>query len=299
MKNVKNPDRPHPLYAGVRPPFESQREKGKVESADSLEPAADHGESGYVGRERLKGCTALVVGGDSGIGRAVSLAFARESADVAFTYHSNEEDARTTADLLNKVEGSKHRIYQLDQSDSEACKGLIDKVCSDLGKLDILVNNAGVQTTYEALEDIELEDFESTFKTNVFGTFYLSKFALQSMEQGGCIINSSSIQAFDPSAYLLPYAATKAAIANMTKSMAAFAIEKGIRVNAVAPGPVWTPLIPATMPPSKVEKFGSNTLLGRPAQPTELASVYVYLASAEASYVTGEIYPMTGGRQQL
>lgn len=298
MTSNSNSARPNPLYAGPRPPFKNQRQKGKTESTDELDPAADHGENSYVGTGRLKGCKALIVGGDSGIGRAISLAYAREGADVALTYHSNEDDASTTANLLEK-EAVRYRIYQLDQTDAGACRETIDQVVDDFGRLDILVNNAAFQKTYEKLSDIKIDEFELTFRTNVFGTFYLCSAAVDHIAEGGCIINSASIQAFDPSAALLPYAASKAAIANMTKSLASLAIGKGIRINAVAPGPVWTPLIPSTMSPDKVENFGANTMFGRPAQPVELVGAYVFLASADASYVTGEIYPVTGGRCQL
>ncbi|MDQ8194885.1 SDR family oxidoreductase [Coraliomargarita sp. SDUM461004] len=299
MKLNHTPNRPNPLYIGALPPFNPEKACGPGEPTDQLRPPADHGEESYTGHQQLADCVALIVGGDSGIGRAISLAYAREGASIAFTYHQNQHDAEVTSKLLQQEHGVRSQVYQLDQSNANDCKNLLQQVVNDYGRLDILVNNAATQTTYQSIDSIEIEDFESTFHVNAFGTFYLCKYALEHIKEGGCIINTASIQSFDASAYLLPYAATKAAIASMTKSFASFAIQRGIRVNAVAPGPVWTPLIPNTMPKDKVKHFGSNTLLGRPAQPAELAPVYVFLASAQASYVTGEIYPATGGRQQM
>ncbi|WPJ97826.1 SDR family oxidoreductase [Coraliomargarita algicola] len=299
MKLNQKPNRPNPLYIGARPPFDGKSAAGAGDASDELNPPADHGEQSYKGHQQLSGCVALVIGGDSGIGRAIALANAREGADVAFTYHKNQSDAESTQQLLQQEAGVRTCAYQLDQSKAEHCKQLLQQVNSEFGRLDILVNNAATQTTYQTADAIDIEEFENTFKINAFGTFYLCKYALDIIRESGCIINTASIQSFDPSAYLLPYAATKAAIASMTKSFASFAIHKGIRVNAVAPGPVWTPLIPNTMPEDKIENFGSNTLLGRPAQPSELAHAYVFLASPQASYITGEIYPVTGGRQQI
>lgn len=297
---VLTPERlqdPRTRYA--RPPYSSQKQPIPGETGD-MGPEPDHGESSYVGSGRLKNMVALVTGGDSGIGRAVCLAFAREGADVIFTYLADEErkDAETTEALIREA-GQTALSIQMNQGEAQACEQTVDKVLAEFGRLDILVNNAALQKTYDKFEDITNEDISEVFKVNIESFFYFSKAALKHLPPGGSIINTSSIQAFKPSATLLPYAATKAAIANFTKSLAKEAIERGVRVNAVAPGPVWTPLIPATMPEEAVEKFGSHSLFGRAAQPAELAPVYVFLASSDASFITGEIYGVTGGAKQL
>ncbi|HEY7885669.1 MAG TPA: SDR family oxidoreductase [Cellvibrionaceae bacterium] len=263
-----------------------------------MSPRADHGENTYRGSGKLEGRVALITGGDSGIGRAIALAYAREGAHVAFTYLDEDEDARETEKLV-KAANRKVASYKMDQSDRAACDQVVNDVVKTFGALDILINNAAFQKTYSAFNDIPDEDISYTFTTNIEAFFYFCRSALDYIRPGGAIINTTSIQAFSPSVHLAPYAATKAAIANFTLSLAEEAIEQGIRVNAVAPGPVWTPLIPATMPPDKVENFGDNTLFKRPAQPAELAPVYVFLASNDASYITGEIYGVTGGRRQL
>lgn len=267
-------------------------------SDQDMEPHADHGERSYQGQNKLRGLVAIVTGGDSGIGRAVALAFAREGANVLFTYLEEDEDADVTEQLVQES-GQKVLSIRMNQSKREECDQVIASCLEHFGRLDILVNNAAFQKTYESFDEIPDDEIDYTFRTNIESFFFLSRAALKHIQPGGSIINTTSIQAYQPSAALAPYAATKAAIANFTLSLAEEAIKRGIRVNGVAPGPVWTPLIPSTMPPEKVETFGSNTLFERPAQPAELAPLYVFLASEDASYITGEIYGVTGGRRQL
>jgi NAD(P)-dependent dehydrogenase (short-subunit alcohol dehydrogenase family) len=261
-----------------------------------MTPRADHGEKSYVGLGRLKDRVALVTGGDSGIGRAVALAFAREGADVAISYMPEEErDAEETVKWIEDAGRTAMRLPG-DIQDEQHCQKMIDRVFDGFGRLDILVNNAGFQRTYESIDDITTEEFERTFRTNVFAMFWLCRAALPRMKPGSAILNTASIQAFDPSPSLLAYAPTKAAIVNFTKALAPTAMKSGIRVNAVAPGPVWTPLIPSTMPENQIRKFGGDTAYGRPAQPAELAPLYVFLASNESRFATGEVYGATGGQ---
>jgi hypothetical protein len=261
-----------------------------------LNPAADHGEASYKGTGKLQGKIAIVTGGDSGIGRAVAIAFAKEGANVVICHLPEEEaDAKKTVAVIEES-GSKALRVPGDIGKVDTAEKLVQAAIENFGHLDIVVNNAGFQMTHDKIEDIPAEEFEHTFRTNVFGTFWLTQAALKELPPGGVILNTTSIQAYDPSPELVAYAATKAAILNMTKSIAGLAMKKGVRVNAVAPGPVWTPLIPSTMPEEKVKKFGENTAFGRPAQPIELARVFVFLASDDASYVTGEVYGATGGR---
>ncbi|MDP0491658.1 MAG: SDR family oxidoreductase [Verrucomicrobiota bacterium JB023] len=287
-----------PREAGARPPFPAQEMVPVPGHEKQMSPPADHGEESYVGADRLKGMVALITGGDSGIGRAIALAYAREGASVVFTYLEEENDAEETVRMV-KESGAKVSSIAMDQRDEKACQDLIKQVVDEYGRLDILVNNAAFQMSYDDLESIPTEEFDRAFRTNVYGTFFLTRAALPHLPAGGSIINSASIQSFDASGGLAPYAATKAAIASFTLSFARLAAKKGVRVNAVAPGPVWTPLIPSTLPEEKVKNFGENTILGRPAQPAELAPVYVFLASKDASYVSGEIYGVTGGRMQI
>lgn len=286
---------PRTLYPTPSFPSQQQDIPGSV---GAMQPRPDHGEESYQGHGRLMGKIALISGGDSGIGRAVALAYAREGASVAFTYLEENQDARETSNLIEEA-GASALAIRMDQSSAKECNELIDKVIHHYGRLDILVNNAAFQQTYSSFSEIPDDEIERAFKTNIESFFFLSRAALKYIPPGGSIINTTSIQAFEPSKNLAPYAATKAAIANFTLSLAQEAIEQGVRVNAIAPGPVWTPLIPSTMPEEKVEKFGANTLFKRPAQPAELAPLYVFLASNDASYITGEIYGVTGGRMQV
>ncbi len=279
------------------PEFPRQQQSMPGKEAE-MKPQADHGEMTYKGSGRLDGLVALITGADSGIGRAVALAYAREGANIAFTYLNEDEDARETERLV-KGAGREVISFRMNQTSRPACEEVISATVNKLGSLDILVNNAAFQKTYDSLEQIPDEDIDYTFRTNIEAFFYFCRAALKHMKPGASVINTTSIQAFSPSPNLAPYAATKAAIANFTLSFAQEAIEHGIRVNGVAPGPVWTPLIPSTMSQEKTENFGANTLFERPAQPAELAPIYVFLASEDASYITGEIYGVTGGRKQL
>ncbi|MDQ2798702.1 MAG: SDR family oxidoreductase [Armatimonadota bacterium] len=276
-----------------KPPYSNKRQEPPGTEAQ-MGPKADHGEKSYVGNGKFKGRVALITGADSGIGRAVALAFAREGADVLISYLSEDEDAQETKRLVEEA-GRKAVAISGDIKDQAHCEHLVQTARKDLGRLDILVNNAAYQMSHDSIQEMTAEEFDKTFRTNVYAMFYLCKAALPHMEKGGSIINTASIQAYQPSSNLLAYAATKGAITNFTKALASEVAEQGIRVNAVAPGPVWAPLIPSTMPPEKVKTFGKDTLLKRAAQPAELAPVYVLLASQEASYITGMIYGVTGG----
>jgi len=261
-----------------------------------LEPKADHGVDSYEGMGRLKGRKALITGADSGIGRAVAIAFAREGADVVLSYLPVEqEDADVT---IGQIEAAGRKAVAIpgDITDESFCNELVKLATDALGPIDILVNNAGRQRYVEDIADLTTEQFEGTFRTNVFAMFWISKAVLETMPAGGVIINTTSIQSYQPSPGLLDYASTKAAITAFTKSLAKMVIKKGIRVNAVAPGPVWTPLQPSHgQPQEKLVKFGQNTPIGRPGQPAELAPTYVFLASQESSYITAEVIGVTGG----
>ena len=284
-----------PREKGPAPPFpEQQQNFPGLES--EVQPQPDHGEDSYEGKDRLAGKKALITGGDSGIGRAVVLAFAREGADVAFSYLEEEEDAKVTADL---VRDAGQDVFKMrgDIQEEGHCRRLVERSHEELGGLDVLVNNAAFHIARESIEEIPSEEFDRTFKTNIYAMFYITKAALPRMEPGSSIINTSSIEAYEPNPSLLPYAATKGAIVTFTKGLAKMAAEQGVRANVVAPGPVWTPLISAAnFPDEKVEQFGKTSVFDRPAQPVELAPAYVFLASDEASYVTGEVYGVTGGR---
>lgn len=261
-----------------------------------MTPPADHGEQSYEGLGRLAGRVALITGGDSGIGRAVAIAFAREGADVAISYLPEEEsDAEETRRWITHA-GRKALTLAGDIRDERHSAQLVERTIADLGALDLLVNNAAFQRSHERIEDITTEELERTFATNIYAMFWLCRAALPAMPPGSAIINTTSIQAYDPSPTLIPYAMTKAAVVSFTKSFAKLAIEHGVRVNAVAPGPVWTPLIPSTLPNDHVRKFGENTSFERPAQPIELAPLFVFLASNESRYVSGEVYGATGGK---
>ena len=257
----------------------------------------DHGEESYKGTGRLTGKRAIITGGDSGIGRAVAIAFAREGADVLIAYLPEEEDdARDTAQLVEKA-GRKAVTVPGDIRDEQHCTAIVERAVSELGGLDILVNNAAYQMAQPGgITDITTEQFDRVMKTNLYAMFWLSKAAVPHMEPGATIINTASIQAYQSSPELLDYATTKAGIVAFTKALGASLAEKGVRVNCVAPGPVWTPLIPATMPDEKVENFGEQTPMKRAGQPAELAPAYVFFASQESSYITGEVLGVTGGQ---
>jgi NAD(P)-dependent dehydrogenase (short-subunit alcohol dehydrogenase family) len=280
-------------FPSVDPPEQSQPGPG---SQDHLEPKADTGEQSYRGTGRLEGRRALVTGGDSGIGAAVAIAFAREGADVAIGYLPEEED--DARDVLELIENAGHKAVALpyDISTADASRALVSDALSALGGLDILVNNAGKQQYCEKLEDLTDEQFDETFRTNVYAMFWITKAALPHLPAGSSIINTTSIQAYAPSGILVDYASTKAAINAFTKGLADQLAPRGIRVNAVAPGPIWTPLQTAGgQPPEALPDFGKQTPLGRAGQPTELAPAYVFLASSESSYVTGETLNVNGG----
>lgn len=264
-------------------------------SEAEMTPRPDYGETSYRGRSRLEGRRALITGGDSGIGRAVALAFAREGADVVIAHLPEESDDAAETLAAVREAGRKGASVAGDLTDPTFGASLVERTVAELGGIDILVNNAAYQMSHEGLADLSDEEVEHTFSTNIVAMFRTSRAALEHMPPGGAIINTASEQAYSPKPSLLAYAATKAAIVNFTQNLAQLAIEQGVRVNAVAPGPVWTPLIPATMPVEEVKSFGSQAPLGRAAQPVELAPAYVFLASQEASYVAGETLAVTGG----
>jgi NAD(P)-dependent dehydrogenase (short-subunit alcohol dehydrogenase family) len=255
----------------------------------------DYGEASYKGYNRLQGRKALITGADSGIGRAVALAFAREGADVVISYLNEDEDAKETERLVREA-GRKAVVAPGDIQDVRQCEKLVDRAFDELGGLDILINNAAFQMTHESIEELTPEEWDRTFRTNIFAMFYFSRAALPRMKEGSSIVNTASVQAYNPSPTLLAYSSTKGAIVTFTKSLSALAIKQGIRVNAVAPGPVWTPLIPSTMPEKSVENFGKTNPMERPAQPAELAPMYVFLCSNESRYITGGIFDLTGGK---
>jgi NAD(P)-dependent dehydrogenase (short-subunit alcohol dehydrogenase family) len=280
------------------PPFPKQQQEPPGTEAE-LKPKADHGEESYRGSGRLEDRVALITGADSGIGKAVAIAMAREGADVVISYLGGVEDA-DAADTARWVTDAGRRALTVDGDirSPDTCAALIEHAASELGHLDILVNNAAWQDSGDRIEEVTTEEWRRIFATNIEAMFHLSKAALPRMREGGTIINTASIQAYSPSPELLAYATTKGAIITFTKALAQDpgVLERGLRVNAVAPGPIWTPLIPSTMPPEKAATFGQNTPLGRAGQPAELAPLFVFLASSESSYITGEVIGVTGGR---
>ena len=278
------------------PEFEVKQQPAPGLTQDMDNPKPDHGERTYRGTGRLTGRKAIVTGADSGIGRAVAIAFAREGADVVLSYLPAEEpDAKEVVALVEEA-GRKAVAVPGDLTDESTCTALVAKAVEELGGLDILVNNAGKQQSVEDIADLTTEQFDATFRTNVYATFWLSKAALPHMGPGSTIVNSTSVQAYKPSPGLLDYASTKAAINAFTKALAQQVAGKGIRVNAVAPGPVWTPLqVSGGQPQEKLPSFGEQTPLGRAGQPAEMAPAYVFLASAESSYVIGETLSANGG----
>jgi NAD(P)-dependent dehydrogenase (short-subunit alcohol dehydrogenase family) len=259
-----------------------------------MTPKPDHGETSYVGHGRLNGKATIITGADSGIGRAVAIAFAREGADVLIAYLNEHDDAKETARLVEEA-GRKAVLVPGDIAEPAQCRAIVDQAMQAFGKIDVLVNNAAFQMTHESIEEIPDEEWDRTFDVNIGAMFRICKAAIPHMKAGGSIINTTSINSDNPKPTLLAYAATKGAIANFTAGLAQLLGEKGIRVNSVAPGPIWTPLIPSTMPPEQFKEFGKQTPLGRPGQPVELAPAYVLLASDEASYISGARLPVTGG----
>jgi NAD(P)-dependent dehydrogenase (short-subunit alcohol dehydrogenase family) len=259
-----------------------------------MQPEPDHGESSYRGSGRLEGKKAIITGGDSGIGRAVAIAFAREGADVLIAYLDEHDDARETAKWVTEA-GRKAETFAGDISEREPCRALVAKAVQAFGRVDVLVNNAAFQMTHQSLEEVTDDEWDETFETNIGAMFRITKASLPHMKPGSAIINTTSINFDKPAPTLLPYAATKAAIQNFSASLAQLLAERGIRVNCVAPGPIWTPLIPSTMSDEEIRTFGSGSPMKRPGQPAELAPVYVLLASDEASYVSGATVAVTGG----
>jgi NAD(P)-dependent dehydrogenase (short-subunit alcohol dehydrogenase family) len=296
MTTRKPPQDPKTAYP--EPPFPEQQQEPPGTEAE-LQPRADHGQETYRGAGRLTDRVALITGGDSGIGKAVAIAFAREGADVMVNHlgGAEEADAQDTVHWVEEA-GRKALAVPGDLQDEGFCRSLIERTADELGNLDILVNNAAWQACGDRIEEVTTEEWRRIFATNIEAMFHLSKAAIPRMRKGGSILNTTSIQAYTPSPELLPYAATKGAIVTFTKALAQDpgVLERGLRVNGVAPGPIWTPLIPSTMPAEKAAKFGENTPMGRAGQPAELAPLYVFLASQESSYITGEVIGVTGGR---
>jgi NAD(P)-dependent dehydrogenase (short-subunit alcohol dehydrogenase family) len=281
----------------AKPPFPKQKQPmpGKTEA---MEPVPDHGEKSYRGSGRLAGKKAIITGADSGIGRAVAIAYAREGADVLISYLSEHDDAKETERLVKEA-GRKAVLVAGDVQNADHCRSIVKKALSELGGIDILVNNAAHQATFESIEDISDEEWELTFKVNIHAMFYLTKAAVPHMRPGSAIINTASINSDIPNPTLLAYATTKGAIQNFTAGLAQLLAEKGIRANTVAPGPIWTPLIPSTMPEDAVTKFGKQVPMQRPGQPAELATTYVMLADPLSSYVSGATIAVTGGKPIL
>ncbi|MCA1728553.1 MAG: SDR family oxidoreductase [Actinobacteria bacterium] len=286
-----------PTQQYPQPQFAEQDQRDQHPGIESeMQPKPDYGEETYRGSGKLEGKKAIITGGDSGIGRAVALAFAREGADVLISYLEEEEsDAHETAQV---VEGAGKKAVKVpgDISEEAQCQTIVQKAVEEFGQIDVLVNNAAHQVTVNGIADISTELLDHTFKTNIYAMFWLCKAALPHMQPGASIINVSSIQAYQPSPTLLPYSSTKGAIISFTKGLALEVVQYGLRANSVAPGPVWTPIIPASMPGETVSQFGGTSPMGRPAQPAELAPAFVFLASQESSYVNGETLGVTGGQ---
>jgi NAD(P)-dependent dehydrogenase (short-subunit alcohol dehydrogenase family) len=286
--NIENP-----VAQYDQPPFSEQGQEVPG-TEDQMQTKADHGEESYKGSGKLTEKKAIITGADSGIGRAVAIAFAREGADVMISYLNEDEDAKETARLVEEA-GRKAVLYPGDITDEEHCRQMISRAVEEFGQIDILVNNAAFQMSRDSLQEVSTEEWDRTFKTNIYPLFYLCKAAEQYLRPGSTVVNTTSVNAYKAPPQLVAYSATKAAIQNFTASMAQLWAEKGIRVNCVAPGPIWTPLIPSTMPKEKVEKFGQDVPLKRPGQPAELAPAYVLLASQDSSYMTGSTVQVTGG----
>lgn len=289
--NVNEQQDPTEKYE--QPPFQESKISEPGEEGDmNLKP--DHGEESYKGSGKLAGKKAIITGGDSGIGKAVAIAFAREGADVLISYLEEHEDAQDTAKYVEQA-GRKAVLVPGDISEEAHCQHIVQRAVEEFGQVDILVNNAAFQMARESVQDIPSEEWDKTFKTNIYAMFYLVKAAEPHMKPGSTIVNTTSVNAYKPSPMLLAYAATKGAIQNFTANLGQILADKGIRANCVAPGPVWTPLIPATMPAEAVKSFGKDVPLKRPGQPAELAPVYVLLASEDSSYMTGSTVQVTGG----
>jgi NAD(P)-dependent dehydrogenase (short-subunit alcohol dehydrogenase family) len=280
-----------------KPPFKPQQQPVPGDQS-RMEPYPDCGETSYKGSGRMSNKIALITGGDSGIGRAVAIAFAREGADVAISYLDEHEDAKETARWVEEA-GRQCLLLPGDLTEKAQCQSIVDETVKKFGRIDVLVNNAAFQMTHESLEEIPDEEWVKTFDTNITAMFRICKAALPSMGSGSSIINTSSVNSDSPKPTLLAYATTKGAIANFTAGLAQLLGDRGIRVNSVAPGPIWTPLIVSTMPEEQVKTFGEETPLGRPGQPVEVAPIYVLLASDEGSYISGSRYAVTGGKPIL
>ncbi|MEB2870396.1 SDR family oxidoreductase [Pseudomonas rhizosphaerae] len=279
------------------PPFEPQQQS--VPGTQSkMNPVPDCGETSYKGSGRMANKVALITGGDSGIGRAVAIAYAREGADVVISYLDEHEDAKDTARYVEEA-GRQCLLLPGDLAEREQCLAIVEKTVERFGRIDVLVNNAAFQMSHETLDEIPDEEWVRTFEINITAMFRICKAAVPHMPSGGSIINTSSVNSDMPKPTLLPYATTKGAIANFTAGLAQLLGKKNIRVNSVAPGPIWTPLIPATMPPEAVKTFGEETPLGRPGQPVEVSPIYVLLGSDESSYISGSRYAVTGGKPIL
>jgi NAD(P)-dependent dehydrogenase (short-subunit alcohol dehydrogenase family) len=285
------------MTAYPHPPFPKQKQPmpGRTEQ---MSPVPDHGEKTYKGSGRLEGRKAIITGGDSGIGRAVAIAYAREGADILIAYLEEDDDAKATQALI-EAEGRKCVLVRGDIQKPAHCEAIIEQAVAKLGGIDILVNNAAHQASFKAIEDISNDEWEMTFRVNIHAMFYLTKAAVAHMRPGSAIINTASINSDQPNPTLLAYATTKGAIKNFTAGLAQLLADKGIRANAVAPGPIWTPLIPSTMPEDAVSKFGQQVPMKRPGQPAELATAFVMLADPLSSYVSGATIAVTGGRPML
>ncbi|MCW3080586.1 SDR family oxidoreductase [Segetibacter sp.] len=293
MSSAENSNMQNPVEQYDKPPFPDQKQQPPGTESE-MTPQADHGETSYKGSGKLAGRKAIITGGDSGIGRAVAIAFAREGADVLISYLNEHDDAKETARYIQDA-GRKAVLMPGDIQSEEHCKSIVNKALEEFGQLDILVNNAAYQMSHESLQEITAEEIDRTFRTNIFAMYYLCKAAEPHLKPGSTVVNTTSVNAYKPSPGLLAYAPTKGAIQNFTAALGQLWAEKGIRVNCVAPGPIWTPLIPSTMPPEKVKSFGQDVPLGRAGQPAELAPAYVLLASQDSSYMTSSTIQVTGG----
>ncbi|MFC0398801.1 SDR family oxidoreductase [Paraburkholderia rhizosphaerae] len=282
----------------TQPSIPAQQQQQTPGRTAPMQPKPDHGEQSYRGAGRLTGKAAIITGGDSGIGRAVAIAFAREGADVLIAYLNEHDDAQETARWVEQA-GRKAVLVSGDIAQSSHCDEIVERAMREFGRLDVLVNNAAYQMTYPSLDQISDEEWDRTFDTNIGAMFRLARAAVKHMKAGASIVNTASINADKPNPALLPYATTKGAIQNFTAGLAQSLAERGIRVNCVAPGPIWTPLIPSTMPPGKVAEFGKQVPMKRPGQPAEVAPPYVMLASDEASYISGATVAVTGGAPML